>query len=70
MQAEEPIVDYGQLDLSKSYTYLQYYNWKLKERIELIKGKIVKMSPAPLVNHQRILRNCMYSKLPVRTSHC
>ncbi len=51
---EPPISDYGQLDLSQTYTYLQYYNWKIKERIELIKGKIFKMSPAPDVVHQKI----------------
>ena len=56
MEVEEPISEYGSLDLSKSYTYLQYYNWKIKERIELIRGKIFKMSPAPAVIHQRVVR--------------
>lgn len=51
---EEPIEDYGQLDLSKSYTYWDYLKWKFTERVELIRGRIVKMSPAPNVNHQRI----------------
>lgn len=55
--AEEPIADYGQLDLSKSYTYLDYLKWRFKDRVELIRGKIVKMSPAPNVNHQSLVTN-------------
>ncbi len=42
------------LDLSKSYTYADYLNWAIDERIELIKGKIFKMSPAPGSIHQRL----------------
>ena len=30
--------------------------WQLKERVELIKGKIMAMSPAPARMHQKILR--------------
>jgi Uma2 family endonuclease len=47
---EEPQSDYG-------FTYEDYLTWKFKERIELIKGKIFKMSPAPLVSHQTIVAN-------------
>lgn len=42
------------LDLSKTYTYADYLKWSFEERIELIKGKIFKMSPAPGSSHQRI----------------
>ncbi len=42
------------LDLSKVYTYTDYINWVFDERLELIKGKIFKMSPAPGSTHQRI----------------
>jgi len=42
------------LDLSKTYTYADYLQWKFEERIELIKGKIFKMSPAPSSFHQEI----------------
>jgi len=42
------------LDLSKSYTYADYLTWNFKERLELIKGKIFKMSPAPKRLHQRL----------------
>ena len=43
-----------QLDQSKLYTYADYLTWKIEERLELIKGKIFPMSPAPNVRHQRI----------------
>ena len=47
---EEPQSDYG-------FTYADYLTWNFMERIELIKGKIFKMSPAPLVTHQTISMN-------------
>jgi Uma2 family endonuclease len=42
------------LDLSKQYTYADYLNWHFEERVELIKGWIHKMSPAPKRLHQKI----------------
>lgn len=51
------ITDINQLDLNGNYTYADYLRWKFQERLELIKGKIFKMSPAPAVNHQRISMN-------------
>jgi Uma2 family endonuclease len=54
---EEPIVDYSQLDLSKSYTYWDYLKWQFADRVELIRGRIVKMSPGPNVNHQSLVTN-------------
>ena len=42
------------LDLNGSYTYADYLTWQIAERIELIKGKIWKMSPAPSSRHQVI----------------
>jgi Uma2 family endonuclease len=47
---EEPQSEYG-------FTYEDYLTWKFKERIELIKGKIFKMRPAPAVTHQAISMN-------------
>jgi len=46
---EEPILDYG-----KVYTYADYLQWRFKERIEIIKGKVFKMSPAPARLHQKV----------------
>ncbi|MDB5138699.1 MAG: Uma2 family endonuclease [Mucilaginibacter sp.] len=42
------------LDVTKTYTYADYLKWTFDERLELIKGKIFKMSPAPGSVHQRI----------------
>lgn len=59
--ANEPLVAYlpeitslNQLDLSKRYSYADYFCWKFKERVELIKGFICKMSPAPGPAHQSV----------------
>ncbi len=40
------------LDLNQVYTYADYFKWQFEERVELIKGKIFKMSPAPNFDHQ------------------
>lgn len=48
------ITDFKQLDPEKSYTYADYLKWKFKESVELIKGKIMEMSPAPTRFHQDI----------------
>ena len=49
--------NFDDLDLSKTYTYADYLLWKFDERLELIKGKIFKMSPAPSGKHQTISFN-------------
>ena len=41
-------------DPSLSYTYSDYLKWKFEEQVELIRGKISKMSPAPAPRHQQI----------------
>ncbi|MDZ7847021.1 MAG: Uma2 family endonuclease [Owenweeksia sp.] len=41
-------------DLSGTYTAKDYITWQVDELLELIRGKIFKMSPSPLVNHQRV----------------
>ena len=46
------ITDISQLDLKKQYTYADYLTWQFSERVELIKGWIHKMSPAPRRVHQ------------------
>ncbi len=47
---EEPESPYG-------FTYADYLTWNFKERIELIRGKIFKISPAPTFTHQKIAGN-------------
>ena len=51
-----PIVtNFKDLDLNGTYSYADYLKWKFEERLELFRGKIFKMSPAPSRNHQTIL---------------
>jgi Uma2 family endonuclease len=51
------ITDISQLDLNKTYTYADYLTWKFNERVELIKGWVYKMTPAPRRIHQEIESN-------------
>lgn len=46
-QVQEPVVSYGKL-----YTYADYLKWSIDEKIEILKGRIFKMSPAPSTQHQ------------------
>lgn len=49
-KVQEPQSPYG-------FTYADYLTWNFKERIELIRGRIFKMSPAPTFLHQRVSLN-------------
>ncbi|MCB0846870.1 MAG: Uma2 family endonuclease, partial [Bacteroidetes bacterium] len=51
------ITDINELDLDKRYTYADYLTWQFDEMVELIRGKIFKMSPAPSRYHQEISMN-------------
>lgn len=42
------------LDANKIYSYADYLTWQVPERLELIKGRLFKMSPAPLRYHQEL----------------
>jgi Uma2 family endonuclease len=47
------LTDISLLDTNKTYTYANYLTWRFQERIELIKGKLFKMAPAPARKHQQ-----------------
>ncbi|WP_375438262.1 Uma2 family endonuclease [uncultured Hymenobacter sp.] len=49
-----PITSFSQLDVSKTYSYADYLTWQFDELVELIKGKVRRMSPAPRRVHQEI----------------
>lgn len=54
------------LDFSKTYTYADYYSWRFEERVELIRGTVLKMVNYPGTtfmgtNHQIILGNIAFS---------
>ena len=51
---ETKVYSFNDVDESMTYSYAHYLNWLFDERVELIKGKIFKMSPAPSRVHQEI----------------
>ncbi|WP_396179079.1 hypothetical protein [Flavobacterium sp.] len=51
------VKNFADLDLTKQYAYSDYLLWQFSERVELIKGFVKKMSPAPSRNHQSISQN-------------
>jgi len=48
------LTDINQLDLSRQYTYADYLKWAFQERVELLRGYVSRMSPAPSRMHQDI----------------
>jgi len=53
--------NFNDLDLNGTYTYADYLKWKFEERLELFRGKIFKMSPAPNRYHQEISGNLYFN---------
>lgn len=51
------IIELSQLDLEATYSYADYLTWQFDDALELIRGKIMLMSPTPNVTHQRISIN-------------
>lgn len=58
------ITSIDQLDMNLSYSYADYLTWKFQERVELFKGKIFRMSPAPNVLHQKVSMRLTKRLLP------
>jgi len=54
------ITDINDLDFGKKYTYADYLNWQFEEMVELIKGKVFRMSPAPGTSHQWVSGSLFY----------
>lgn len=65
----DEITSLSQLDLNGSYSYGDYLKWKFQERVEIIKGKIMAISPAPNRLHQRISMKLTKAFLDVFDSH-
>ncbi|WP_025143722.1 Uma2 family endonuclease [Pedobacter jeongneungensis] len=56
-EIDEPVRQFNELDASLTYSYANYLNWLFPERVELIAGRIFKMSPAPSSVHQVVVGN-------------
>ncbi|MBC8052238.1 MAG: Uma2 family endonuclease [Sphingobacteriaceae bacterium] len=54
LNSENNISSFEDIDPSLTYSYAHYLTWLFDERVELIKGQIFKMSPAPSPYHQQI----------------
>ena len=57
------ITDIAQLDPNGTYTYADYLKWQFDESVELIRGKVHRMSPAPKRKHQDASVNLDYALL-------
>ena len=55
--SNEPVREFNDIDVSLTYSYANYLNWFFDDRVELISGKVFKMSPAPSRVHQEISRD-------------
>ena len=51
---DEKSVKEPELDYNRHYTYADYLNFTFGEMVEIIKGRLFRMSPAPSATHQRI----------------
>jgi Uma2 family endonuclease len=51
---KKPVNNLSDLDPDGFYDYADYLVWRFKERVELIRGKLFRMTPAPNTQHQRV----------------
>jgi len=57
-EQEQPVYrTLNEVDFSALYSYADYMRFEFDERLEIIKGQLFKMSPAPSRIHQGILTN-------------
>ncbi|MDR9374091.1 MAG: Uma2 family endonuclease [Schleiferiaceae bacterium] len=49
-----------ELDFSAQYCAADYWRFRFEEMVEIIRGKIFKMAPAPSSNHQRVQNKLNY----------
>lgn len=56
---DERVLSFDDLDASLTYSYAHYLNWLFDDRVELIKGRVFKMSPAPSRAHQQVSGNIL-----------
>lgn len=61
LNEDEKVLSLEDIDFSLTYSYANYLTWLFDDRVELIKGKIFKMSPAPSPLHQEVSGGIFYS---------
>jgi len=71
MERQTHIVTEPDFNYEGTYTYADYLQWTIEERLELIKGKIFRMSPGPNRAHQTISQRVnMRLLLSLQGKHC
>tara|TARA_B100000609_G_C17200491_1_gene427839 strand:+ start:751 stop:1386 length:636 start_codon:yes stop_codon:yes gene_type:complete len=53
----QPVQDINFLEPEATYSYADYLKWSFEDRVELIRGKLFRMAPAPSRDHQVLLSN-------------
>lgn len=61
-QATKFVNDISELDPNGIYTYADYLTWRFDEYVELFRGRLKRMSPAPKRRHQDVAGN-IFSEL-------
>jgi Uma2 family endonuclease len=64
-----PVKSLSELDPKGSYTYADYLTWRFEQMVELIKGKLFILSPAPANRHQLISSHLLTIILPHFAKH-
>jgi Uma2 family endonuclease len=63
MEKETQVLNEPDFNYEGIYTYADYLQWTIEERLELIKGKIFRMSPAPRRVHEHVSQNVHFRLL-------
>lgn len=65
------VTDINDLDPNGIYTYADYLTWRFDEYVELFRGRLRRMSPAPKRRHQDIAGNIFFElKSALRRKRC
>jgi Uma2 family endonuclease len=51
------VTQLSQLDSQATYSYADYLTWQFDQMVELIRGRVFPMSPAPSMRHQAVALN-------------
>ena len=68
-QQEPEIQSLAELDLSAQYRAADYWRFRFEEMVEIIRGKIFKMAPAPSSHHQEVSGALFLQLATLKTIH-
>lgn len=67
---EDEYLQVNEPSLTGTYTARDYLSWKTEELMELIRGKIFKMSPGPRLTHQQVSSKIHLALAPKVSKPC